>query len=352
MSVDFVYVSKGLSRAAKSPIALRAVVGPGFVVCVRTRDEQFAGMAHVESSDLKDDSATAARIKERVLELFSEIRSLGGRLKGATADIVGGADILHIYPRHLRDRVVSTQVEGLVELLKSKEIKLGQVHAGGSVARRVELCVPGGRLGVSPVNKRERRQATKKDLEPTPPPPEFADLPEAREFSPFRELPEVSDPSLRPPELVVNMGCMEVGQSPTQLFALLGSCVGIALYDPVTKIGGLAHVMLPSARDANSERPKFADTAVPALLESIADRGGSLDRVVAKIAGGANVLRTNGRKTTPIGLSNIESVMQALMDNGIDLIWQDTGGNTARKMLVDLKTFDVSIRFIAGVPRS
>ena len=68
----------------------------------------------------------------------------------------------------------------------------------------------------------------------------------------------------------------------------LGSCVGLTLYDPVTKIGGMAHVMLPSsaiAREGRLNLAKYADTALPILLNQMRNLGASPARMVAKMAG-------------------------------------------------------------------
>lgn len=332
MSSNTFYVSKGLFRVAKAPMVLRAVVGPGFVVCVRDSEMTLGGMVHVESGSLKDDSALD-RIAARVCLLLEKVESGGGDLEGATADIVGGADILHIYPRHLRNDVVSTQVDALTTLLKSKGIDIKKVRVGGSEARRVEMVLPGSALEVRSVSKPRRKPIEAKS-------------------SRVLGFPGAPMPIRRSREVVVNMGCLEVAESPTHLTALLGSCVGIALYDPETKIGALAHVMLPSSgrgKDASKHRSKFADTAVPALVEALCNAGASPKRVVAKLAGGANVLRTGpDDSSNHIGKDNTESSIRALSELDIDIVWQDTGGKRARKMFVNLEDFDVSIRMLEG----
>lgn len=334
MSQDaFHYVSKGLSRVVRGPAVLRAVVGPGLVVCVRTRDGALGAMVHVAAEPL-DEEAAADRIKDRVSALLAELEAQGGRLDGASADIVGGADILHIYPRRVRHEVTSAHLESLSAFLKSRRIEIAHQRVGGSAARRVEMRLPGRRVEVQSVASSRRRQ--------TEPPRRRAPI-----------LPGRASAGIRVAEVVVDMGCMAVVEGPGQLVALLGSCVGIALYDPETKIGGLAHVMLPSSRRGRGERSKFADTAVPALLESLSGKGGSPARAVAKLAGGANVLRgANGEPTYQIGRANIDSATRALGEHGVELVWQDTGGRAPRKMLVDLDTFDVTIKLVGDMPRS
>jgi chemotaxis protein CheD len=286
-------------------------------------------MVHVAAEAL-DEEAAADRMKDRVSALLADLEAEGGLLDGAFADIVGGADILHIYPRGVRQEVISSRFETLTAFLKFRKIEITRRHVGGSAARRVEMRVPGRRLEVQSVTRTKRRQAKR----------------------PRRRAPvTLARPSARSrlSDIVVDMGCMAVVEGPANLVALLGSCVGIALYDPETKIGGLAHVMLPSFRRGGGEKSKYADTAVPALLESLLSKGGSPRRVVAKLAGGANVLRTtNGEPTYQIGRANIESATHALGEHGVELLWQDTGGTAPRKMLVDLDSFDVTIKLIGG----
>ena len=90
----------------------------------------------------------------------------------------------------------------------------------------------------------------------------------------------------------VGMADLNICKSPDGLTTLgLGSCVGIAMRDPLTKVGGLAHIMLPdsTAIKDNSNLPKFADTGIVELIDQIVRAGGSKTRLVAKIAGGAQM---------------------------------------------------------------
>lgn len=115
----------------------------------------------------------------------------------------------------------------------------------------------------------------------------------------------------------------------------LGSCVGVCLWDPATKVGGMAHVMLPSsslARSKTENKAKFADTAVEALVEEMSRQGAVRNRLVAKIAGGAQMFSFNNNSSplTKIGDRNVEGVIDALKQAGIKLAYADTGGNYGR----------------------
>ncbi len=97
-------------------------------------------------------------------------------------------------------------------------------------------------------------------------------------------------------EIKVGMADLNVCVSPDRICTLgLGSCVGIALRDPVTKIGGLAHIMLPDSTTIrnNSNIPKFADTGIEELVKQVTRRGANRSRLVAKIAGGAQMFGFN-----------------------------------------------------------
>ena len=97
-------------------------------------------------------------------------------------------------------------------------------------------------------------------------------------------------------EIKVGMADLNVCVSPDRICTLgLGSCVGIALRDPVTKIGGLAHIMLPDSTTIrnNSNIPKFADTGIEELVKQVTRKGANRSRLVAKIAGGAQMFGFN-----------------------------------------------------------
>ena len=87
----------------------------------------------------------------------------------------------------------------------------------------------------------------------------------------------------------VGMADLSTAKEPDILTTLgLGSCVGIALYDPSTKVGGLAHIMLPDSKQIknNENKAKFADTAIEVLVQAMIKKGARKNRIVAKIAGG------------------------------------------------------------------
>ena len=132
----------------------------------------------------------------------------------------------------------------------------------------------------------------------------------------------------------VGMADLKTGKGNDIITTLgLGSCIGIALYDPVTKIGGLAHIMLPdsTAIKNNSNIAKFADTGINELLNQMRSMGASKARLVAKIAGGASMFEMKGLSNIGnVGDRNAEASRNTLKALGIKLIAEDCGKNYGR----------------------
>lgn len=132
----------------------------------------------------------------------------------------------------------------------------------------------------------------------------------------------------------VGMADMNVCLPPHGITTLgLGSCVGVVLYDPLTKISGMVHVMLPdSTKIRNNENiAKFADTGIEELIHKLEKLGANRRTLVSKIAGGAQMFafKTNNDMLR-IGERNVEATKQKLATEGIRLIAEDTGLNYGR----------------------
>lgn len=129
----------------------------------------------------------------------------------------------------------------------------------------------------------------------------------------------------------------------------LGSCVGLTLFDPICKVAGMAHVMLPSssiARESQMNIAKYADTAIPELLERMKAAGARVERMVAKMAGGAQMFALGGSDTLRIGPRNVESCTEMLNQFGIPIKAQDTGGNYGRTIEFDSEKGILVIRSV------
>ncbi|MGE5580743.1 MAG: chemotaxis protein CheD [Bacillota bacterium] len=126
----------------------------------------------------------------------------------------------------------------------------------------------------------------------------------------------------------------------------LGSCVGLAVWDPVTRIGGLAHIVLPSSGgslapsgfakredpDAGLSAGKYADTAVPMLVSLMQEAGCEVPRLKGYLAGGAHVLRTLSWPGGDIGAANVRAAQEAAWKQGITILKMDVGEDYGRTM--------------------
>ncbi|MCL6453462.1 MAG: chemotaxis protein CheD [Alicyclobacillus sp.] len=112
----------------------------------------------------------------------------------------------------------------------------------------------------------------------------------------------------------------------------LGSCVGVVLYDDALGVAAMAHVMLPTASLESAPRAsKYADLAVPFLIQELVGRGAALTRLRAKFAGGAQMFKLPGKSDLMrIGPRNVEAVERALTASGIPIAAKDCGGSIGR----------------------
>jgi len=135
----------------------------------------------------------------------------------------------------------------------------------------------------------------------------------------------------------------------------LGSCVGIALYDAKVKVAGLAHIMLPDSRGQGGLYPvKYADSGTTFLLQRMTDMGADVRRVVAKLAGGAQMFTLAGRQDSlRIGRRNVEAVEAALEVLSIPIVSSSVGGNSGRTIelfaddgRLSIRSVDLSVVYI------
>lgn len=148
----------------------------------------------------------------------------------------------------------------------------------------------------------------------------------------------------------VGMADLNIAKEPDILTTLgLGSCVGIALYDPTIKLGGLAHIMLPDSLQIknNDNKAKFADTALVLLIEKMVAQGARKNKLVAKIAGGAHMFEfKNMDDMMRIGTRNVTAVLQILETQRIPVIAQDTGSNYGRTIELHTDTGKLLVKTI------
>ena len=148
----------------------------------------------------------------------------------------------------------------------------------------------------------------------------------------------------------VGMADLNICKAPNTITTLgLGSCIGLTLYDPVTKVGGMVHYMLPDSTKVrnNSNIAKFADTGIDELLKRVLAAGASRQRLVAKIAGGARMFEVSGlSEVGNIGARNAEAAKAILKEKGIRLIAEDTGLNYGRNVELHCDTGEFYIKSV------
>ena len=144
------------------------------------------------------------------------------------------------------------------------------------------------------------------------------------------------------------MGEMSVARDGEMLRTLLGSCLGLALYDESRRIGGLAHIVLPNSKGQNDVPGKFVDTAIPALLNQMRSLAGADVQPVATMAGGASMFVQT--VAAGIGQQNIERCDQILAELGIPVADRHCGGRQGRRMSLDTGNGSVMIELVGQAP--
>lgn len=151
-------------------------------------------------------------------------------------------------------------------------------------------------------------------------------------------------------EVRVDMAGFRVESRPVELVTSVGSCIGICLYDPIRRCGGLAHIMLPhSGLGPQEPLPgKYADTAVTALIKGIREATRVENRLSAKIAGGANMFANSGANGLDIGAKNVKATKEVLEQHRIRLIGEDVGGSHGRRITFNLASGITIVRLHNG----
>ena len=146
----------------------------------------------------------------------------------------------------------------------------------------------------------------------------------------------------KPVDLVVNIADVQVSKDrQVELVTYsLGSCIGLAIWDPKERVGGMLHYMLPesslSPDKAKTNPAMFADTGIPMLFRSTYELGAVKKRLVVKVAGGSSLLDDNG--TFNIGKRNYASLRKIFWKNGILVDSEHVGGQLSRTVRMNVRT--------------
>ena len=149
-------------------------------------------------------------------------------------------------------------------------------------------------------------------------------------------------------EIVVGISDLKVSNNINDVLVTyaLGSCVGVTVYDPVVKVGGLLHFMLPESsldiRKAGENPAMFADTGIPLLFKTCYELGAKKKRMIVKVAGGASIL--DDANFFRIGQKNVTAMKKLFWKNNVFIEGEDTGSNCNRTFSVHISTGKVFVR--------
>ncbi len=150
--------------------------------------------------------------------------------------------------------------------------------------------------------------------------------------------------------VVIDISDAKVSSDPGDVLTTysLGSCIGVALFDPVAHVGGMLHYQLPTS---TLDKPKaeqipfmFADTGMAILLKKLMAMGAGKKRMHVKIAGGASM--SAGPKGFDIGKRNYLSIRKVLWQHGMFIDTEDIGGQSPRNMYLNMADGSVTVRSV------
>jgi chemotaxis protein CheD len=146
---------------------------------------------------------------------------------------------------------------------------------------------------------------------------------------------------VKPGTIVVKVADLQVAEGDGELVTLgLGSCVAICLHDPVAKVAGMSHILLPnkSLSPKSDNLAKFPQSAVPLLLEHMTTLGADKGRITARLIGGAAMFgNLSASGAVQMGERNIVAARQVLQDHGITVTAEATGGTVGRSVRMQAK---------------
>lgn len=154
-------------------------------------------------------------------------------------------------------------------------------------------------------------------------------------------------PGLQVNERIIGIAEAVITNNPLDILITysLGSCLGVSMWDPVAKVGALAHFMLPSSKKATAQQAgkpfAFVDTGLVAMLEDVYARGGEPARLIVKIAGAASPM--DAAKRFQIGQRNVTIARKLLWKNGLMIAASDVGGTSPRTMRLYMSSGETTV---------
>lgn len=150
-------------------------------------------------------------------------------------------------------------------------------------------------------------------------------------------------------KITIHIGELYVSKTPAVIHTLVGSCVAVCLFDPLARIGGMNHILLPGRADmTNFDAPaRYGIHAMELLINKMMKGGADRNRIIAKIFGGAHLLPAisyhNG-----VGRKNVEFVTEFLQNESVRVLTQDTNGHESRRIYFHTDTGDVFLKRISS----
>ncbi len=152
--------------------------------------------------------------------------------------------------------------------------------------------------------------------------------------------------------IAVGLGEIRISRNPDDVLVAfgLGSCVGIGVYDPVARVAGMLHAVLPKQNDAHAPLSgKFVDTGIPLLFEEVVKAGGVRSRLKVRMAGGANIMGSPNVSTIfDIGNRNVESARLVFKNMGIRIEREAVGGHIGRTVRLYVLDGRMTFRVMGG----
>lgn len=161
-------------------------------------------------------------------------------------------------------------------------------------------------------------------------------------------IAKIADTSRLRGNITVSISDMKVSNRPGDVLVTyaLGSCLGVAVYDPIVKVAGLIHCMLPLSKvdpkRADLSPCMFVDTGIPALFKALYGLGARKDRVIVKVSGCSKILGDNN--LFKIGQRNYTVLRKILWKNDILISGEHVGGSSSKTMFIEVATGRVIIR--------
>ncbi len=149
--------------------------------------------------------------------------------------------------------------------------------------------------------------------------------------------------------ITVGIGEYRISSAPQVLRTILGSCVGVAIYDKINKVGGLAHIYLPSSLDYSDRidsdrfKYKYADILLPSMIADLENHDGKKRYFMAYIVGGASLFQKKPSALLNIGEKNLAITKEILKNERIPWMELAVGGNTGRKVHFNLTNGDIEV---------